>query len=228
MEKRIIIAVLALGACVAEPGRCSDLPQECSSSVYLQLRTGDSLRALFGDEWAKVWRCNQTIFIRSGRQVLSPDLVAAGQVIRIPASTRLPPATEERLEELQSRRHQAEQRLNRVAATLAGDASTRAVIEECRRVLGDPRHFVTDLGYLDRQIEYLEGFGRRKQTPQMATRNRSDPASWALSGLLLALLAGATWRLKHLRANSDLEVREFRATDRVTTLCREAGIRLDT
>ena len=174
MEKRIVIAVLALGACAAEPGRCSDPPlKECGGSVYLQLRTGDSLRALFGDEWAKVWRCNQTVFIRSGREVLSPDLVAAGQVIRIPASTRLPPAAESRLEELRTHRQQAERRLDGVAAALAGDASARAVIEECRRVLSDPRHFVTDLGYLDRQIDYLEGFGRRKQNLRVAAAIRA-------------------------------------------------------
>lgn len=225
MEKRIIIAVLALGAFAAEPGRCSDPPlKECGTTVYLQLRTGDSLRSLFGDEWAKVWRCNQTVFIRSGREVLSPDLVAAGQVIRVPTSTRLPRAAEGRLEELQNQRVQAERRLNSLGAALAGDVSAGAVIEECRRVLSDPIHFVTDLTYLNRQMEYLDGFRQSKQNLQEAAWDPRRQVGWTLATLLLALLAAAGWRLKHLSANSDLAVREARAADRVAALCRNVGI----
>jgi hypothetical protein len=225
MEKRLLIATLVLGVCAAGIGRCSEAAG-CDGRLALKLRPGDTLGALFGGDWNRVWHCNQVVFVRAGQEVTSPDLVAAGQVVRIPDSARLMPETERRLAELGDRRLQIERRLAALPPAAAAQPGSRKAVETCRRILGDPLRFVTDLDYLERQVAFLEAFEPPSPgaSPALAPDRRFV---WPAAAALLLAIGVRVWRSRTAAANADLEHRCQRVTERVTTLCRDAGIRLE-
>jgi hypothetical protein len=228
MQLRILMMALVLGTLASLPGRAGVAPQtECESTpIHLKLSAGDTLTGLFGSDWQKVWRCNQNTFMRSGRPIFSPDLVVTGQVLRVPASTRLTHAAVVRIEEIRTHREQLQKRLAKLESA-ASYPDAKPVIEECRRVLNNDQRFVTDLEYLTRQMDYLEGIVRRPPAPSVM-----NPFGWPrtirwLGLVAICFIAGLGWLLRTRRmANQDVATRQLRSADSLMTVCRDAGIQL--
>lgn len=217
----LLLAITLLVPCLY--GQDGD-STECAGSIAIQALPGDTYIALFGPAWQQVANCNPQTFIRNGVPVTSPDLLAAGAMIRIPEGTPLTPAVTERLQTLERQRTELMDRLNALE-NAALDDGDRTAMSQIRDLLNNRIRFASDTDYAKRQIEYLESAVRTAPAADAA-----DEPWWqsrpVIAGVLLVLglLMLVIW-MAQPKAGAVLKERQVRADLRLTEACARAGIR---
>jgi hypothetical protein len=175
-----IIVVLSIVGCAS----IRALAQSGGDYLYMRVLPGDTLVGLFGPSWQGVWHDNEVAVVRDGREVLSPDILIAGSILRVRRGTTLTALAASRLRDAGRHRASAARRLEQFRRALAGRDEAQAPLAELERLISSEERFVMDEELIDSTLKHLEA-----TTQFVDRRQRTSWSLKAMVGVITAVVA---------------------------------------